>query len=351
MTKVAKIDTRKFVSLLLATAVVVVSLLLALVPRASDAATEGNVTGQFGVTLGALTVANPVLYNEYDNATVTTLDPTSTYVVRVDVTHANTLSFLDNLTVTVYYDADGTFSTGDVPTSGHAQNGVIMTWDGIDNWAIDDGSSSWDIVTAGCVDPTDLGAQNTFTFKFKFTVGTVAKESDDVVGAEWHIYAKGYDTSANPEDGYQENLEMNWYGAITVALSGGSYYTFGNLALGATDSASTNTVNGTYVSNGNYYRNIRTVGTWSGVTYSAPLDTAYDGSPDNGEFCLEADDDSDIDGAIAVQTSYQPIGSSGTITSESGDAVNGMTAWMTLASTGLAVDTYTGTVYYQVSNR
>lgn len=349
MTKVAMIDTRKVLRLLLAAAVVVASLLVALMPRATDAATEGTVTGQFGVNLGELTVTSVTLYNSDDNATAISMDPTSTYVARVSVTHNSTLSFLDKIEVTAYHDADGTYNVANVPADGHAQNGVVMTWDGSDNWTLDDGTSTtWAIVDAGCDDPAVLGAQNTYVFKFKFTVGTVAKESDGA--AEWHLYAKAWDTSAATEDAYQEDLEMNWYGAITVSLSSGTNLTFGNLALGATNSASTNTVNGTYISNGAYDRNIRTAGTWNGATYTVPLDGAYDGSPDNGEFCLEADDDSDIAGAIAVQTGYVAIADTGTITAEAGDAANGMTAWMTLASTGVAADTYTGTVYYQISN-
>jgi len=349
MTKVATIDKRKVLCILLAAAVVVASLLVALMPRATDADTEGTVTGQFGVNLGSVTVGSVTLYNGDDNATATSMDPTSSYVARVSVTHASTLSFLDKIEVTAYYDANGTYDVADVLADGHAQNGVVMTWDGSDNWTLDDGTSTtWAIVTAGCDDPASLGAQNTYVFKFKFTVGTVAKESDGA--AEWHIYAKAWDTSAATADAYQENLEMNWYGAITVALSGGSYLTFGNNNLGASDQASTNTVSGTYISNGAYDRNIRTAGTWNGATYTVALDTDYAGIPGNGEFCLKADDDSDIGGAIVVRTTYVAIEDTGTITAEGGDSAPGMTAWITLGSTGIAADTYTGTVYYQISN-
>ncbi|MDM7998883.1 MAG: hypothetical protein QUS33_02485 [Dehalococcoidia bacterium] len=355
MTKAATMETRRFVTMLLLAAmmIAVIPLGLVVLPGGLLAADNGSVTGRFGVNSENVTVNSVYLYNGDNTSEVGSMDPTSFYVARVSVTHKNTLNFLDKIELAVYYDEDGTFSTDNVPASGDPQNGVIMTWDGTDNWTMEaGGSGTWDIVESECDDPAVLGAHTTYVFMFKFKVGTVAKESDDDPGddAKWHIYAKAWDTGGGTSYKYQDNLEMTWYGAITVGLSGGTHLEFGNLDLGSENQTSTNSVTATYISNGNYDRNIRTVGTWSGNNYSIALDTAYDGSPDDGEFALKADDDSSIGGAVIVRTTYVAMEEAIGITSESGTPVSGMTVWITLAAAGINADTYTGTIYYQISN-
>ena len=222
MTKVATIDTRRFLALLLIAAMLMamIPIAVAVLPSgvlASDNAAdnEGTVEGGFTLNNDAPTVNSVTLY-KHDNVTTTLdMDPTVEYIVQVSVTDLNKLSDLASLYVTIYYDEDGVYDVGQVPTSYSADNAAILKWDGLNTWSIEDGGSTWDI-SGDCVDPDDLAAQNTFTFQFHFTVGRIARESshDTNDDAKWMIYAKATDKDAVPGTHalQQANLEMNWYG-------------------------------------------------------------------------------------------------------------------------------------------
>ncbi len=356
MTKVATIDMRRFLALVLIVAMLaaMIPIAVAVLPSgvlASDNAAdnEGSVTGGFTLNNGAPVVNSVTLYEHDDTTPATSMDPTVEYIVQVSVTDFNTLADLDSLYVTVYYDEDGAYLLGDVPASGSSDNAAILKWDALDTWTIDDGSSTWDIETDS-VDPADLGAQNTFTFKFHFTVGEIGRESshDDGDNAEWMIYAIATDLTAATDDAYQETLEMNWYGKISVVVDGGGNVAFGSLNLGDADQACSNTVTATYTSNGPYDESVKADDEWTGSSMHAHLDT--DGSPENGEISLEADDDQTLADAVVVLSSgYTAIDNDDLITGESGHAVT-MKLWITLASTGIENESFTGTIFYQISN-
>jgi len=355
MTKVATIDRRRVLHIVVIAAMVIATLLAAMIPTIVSAAdspgdNEASVEGGFSLNNGAPVVNSVTLY-EHDNVTTASaMDPTVEYIVQVNVTDPNTLTDLDSLYVTVYYDEDGTFAVGEVPTSGSALNGAILKWDALDTWTIDDGTSTWTI-EADCVDPLVLGDQNTFTFCFHFKPGEVALESSHDVGdnAEWMIYAKATDLGGpSTADAHQETLEMNWYGKISVIVVGGGNVAFGTLSLADADKECSNSVTAKYTSNGPFDESVKADDVWAGSSMHAHLDT--DGSPENGEISLEADDDIDIAGAVVVVSSgYTAIDTTDTITTESGTEVN-MKLWITLASSGIENESFTGTIFYQISN-
>ena len=356
MTKVATIDTRRFFALLL-----IAAMLMAMIPigvamlpsgvLASDNAAdnEASVEGGFALNNGAPVVNSVALYEHDDATTASAMDPTVEYIVQVSVTDTNTLADLDSLYVTVYYDEDGTFNVGQVPGSGSAQDGAILKWDALDTWTIDDGSSTWTIETDS-VDPADLAAQNTFTFKFHFKPGEVAKESvhDTDGDAEWMIYAVATDLSTATANARQETREMNWYGKISVIVVGGGPVAFGTLSLADADQVCSNSVTATYTSNGPFDESVKADDVWGGSSMHAHLDT--DDSPTNGKISLEADDDTSLTDAVVVLSSdFTAIDTSDTITTESGTAVN-MKLWITIASSGIENESFTGTIFYQISN-
>jgi len=354
MTKVATIDKRKVLGLVMVAAMVIATLLAAMIPTIvladNPADNEASVEGGFALNNGAPVVNSVALYEHDDTTPALAMDPTVEYIVQVSVTDTNTLADLDSLYVTVYYDEDGTFNVGQVPSSGSAQDGAILKWDALDTWTIDDGTSTWTIETDS-VDPTDLLAQNTFTFKFHFKPGEVALESSHDVGdnAEWMIYAKATDFGGpSTADAYQETLEMNWYGKIGVAVVGGGNVAFGTLSLGDADKVCSNSVTATYTSNGPFDESVKADDEWAGSSMHVHLDT--DDSPTNGKISLEADDDTSLTDAVVVLSSgFTAIDTSDTITTESGTAVN-MKLWITLASSGIENESFTGTIFYQISN-
>jgi hypothetical protein len=351
MTKVATIDMRRVLHLVVIAAMVIAMLLVALMPKTASAATEGSAGGHFHLNNAAPTVDSVALYEHDDNNTALTMDPTVEYIVRVGITDTNQLNDLDKIQVTVYYDADGIYDVGNVLSAGDDQNGAILTWDstGTDNWTIDDGSSSWDIETDS-VAPADLSAVSTFTFKFHFTVGSVAKESaDGGDAAEWHIYAKVWDLSNATGDNYQENREMDWYGAITVSGT----VDFGSVNVGVTDQISgggTTGVTCTYVSNGAFDEQVKADTPWVGATSGKNLALNTGGTPGDAQFSLHADDTATVGGAVQVSASYQTIDDTGTITDENGHAQANNFLWLSLGSTGIPDETYNGTIWYQIAN-
>jgi len=324
---------------------VVMAILVALVPTVALAA-EDFAGGSF--TLGNDAPENvTVALTDTGDVAATAMDPQVEYKVKVTVTDNNTLDDLDTITVTIYYDADGTYNTGDRPGAGNVQTASILTWTNADpdTWVMDAVSEagSWSIGTCTAPSMTD----STGTFVFLFTPGKVAKETTG--SAEWHIYAVAYDGTATT-DGYQEDRTMNWYGEVTIDLT---TIDFGSVALGVVDDPSPNFVL-TNIANGNYKLNLKADSTWTGgsTAWQLSLDT-IDENPGDTELALEADDDATEADAQLVTDAYVLFvghGSDAGPTDEDGDDVSTNTLWLSLGSTGIVADAYSGTIYYQISN-
>jgi len=107
-------------------------------------------------------------------------------------------------------------------------------------------------------------------------------------------------------------------------------------------------VTATYTSNGPFDENVMADDEWTGSTMHVHLDT--DGTPESGEISLEADDDQTNAGCVVVLSSgYTAMDTTDTITTEAGTAVT-MKLWITLASAGIENESFTGTIFYQISN-
>jgi len=330
---------------------VALALVMALMPTVALAA-EDSAGGTFTLGNALPTVDAVALWDtEATPAAATAMTPQVEYNVKVYVEDTDTLDNLSTITVTIYYDTDGDYSTGSPPVAGNVNTASILTWTNADpnTWTIDavSGGGSWSIVDGSCVEPT-LTPNTTGTFEFHFIPGAVATETDAT--SRWHIYAVAEDKDAATSAGYQENRTMNWYGAVTIDLA---TIAFGSVTLGVVDDQSPNFVL-TNIANGDYKLNLKADATWTGGTtaWELSLDTA-DENPGDAELALEADDDATEADAQLVTDAYLLYTGHATDsgpTLEAGATVDTNTLWLSLGSTGIVADDYSGTIYYQILN-
>jgi hypothetical protein len=265
--------------------------------------------------------------------------------IKIAITDGDTLNDLSTVTATVYYDADGSYSAGEVPTSGNTQYCAILTWTkgGSPAWTISPASdTTWTIETPNCVQPELTETSGTFEFHFK--PGKVAAQTTDP--ARWHIHVKATDSVFNTATGTRQNLTMAWYGAVIVN-STGVHWGFVEPGIDFTDASSRRgDISITYISNGVYSQQIAASTSWIGnPSGSAALNPS--GTPGAHEFSLKANDDENLDSAVTVSDSYQTF-DIGTITPESGNFEVFNSLWLSLGIP-MADATFSGTIFYQIS--
>jgi hypothetical protein len=278
-----------------------------------------------------------------DHATgVTAMSPQTEYAVKVTVSNASTLATLSTVKVTIFYDADGIYAAGDVPSSGNTQTAAILTCTvgSTPAWSIDPGTNStWSIVSANCVQPVLTNTAGDFWFHFK--AGKVATATTG--STRWHTYAKAT-SPGGTADNHQDNRTMNWYGEIIVNTTS---VNFGTVALGSDFSSNTQTgISVTCICNGNYSQQIKVSSPWTGNGNSVSLNTA--GTPDAGEFSMKADDTATLGSAVLISTGYITI-ATGTQTGENGNTVSANTLWLKLGASELPAVTYSGTIFYGIA--
>ena len=293
----------------------------------------------------APSVNSPVLWDtEVSPSQVSAMSPQVEYNVKVGVTDNDNLSDLSTVKVTIFYDSDGSYSAGDVPSSGNTQTAAILTWTNGGGWSIDpSASTTWTIESSNCVAPTLTNTTGTFEFHFK--PGKVASETTG--SAKWHIYAKA-DDGTDTGDNHQDNRDMNWYGEISGITSS---LDFGAVALGCS-AQSSSAISAKYISNGAYDEQVKSSGTWLGQTSSTALDLhTSDTNPGIGQFSLKADDDAtQADSVQVLSASYVTIDDTGTQTGESGDTVSTNHCWLWLGGLGIPDEEYQGTIYFQIGD-
>ena len=304
----------------------------------------------FTVDQSAIDNSNPTvdavgIYETNHSTAVTTMTPQTEHAVKVTVTDNDTLNDLSTIKVTIFYDSDGDNDPADVPASGDTQNAAILTCTvgATPSWQIDpSASTTWQLVTANCVQPTLTNSTGDFWFHFK--PGKVATKALD-----WDAYAVADDGGGTPGTLYDSSgYDMNWYGEITVNTSGVDW---GNVGLGSgfTDDT-TNRVNAsvTYICNGNYNKQIKASSPW-GTSPTVALNPS--GTPGDDEFSLRADDDLTLDGAVLVSTAYATFGT-GTQTDEGGATEVNNGIWLKTGPSGITGGVaYDGTIYYAITQQ
>ena len=277
-------------------------------------------------------------------STTSIMTPQVEYNAKVYVEHDNTLNDLTTVTVRIFYDSDGTYVTGDESGSADTQSRAILTWTkGGSPWSIDpSASTTWELVSGSCVEPS-LG-EISGIFEFHFKPGKVATET--ITPAKWHLYAEADDGTATYND-TDNNKDMNWYGEITVNAAN---ITWGPIAPSTDfgDSTKQTSISVTYIANGAYNEKIAASSSWTSASGDATLDVG--GNPGANEFSLKADDTATLESAVlvAAEPTYATIDDTGMQTTDDGDMVTNNTLWLKLG-TPLNEDIYSGTIYYRIA--
>jgi len=259
--------------------------------------TDTNVVSNISVTanfvINAPTIGTVALWTTGGSPVETTsLTPQVEFNIKIPVTDNDTLNDLVTVNATLYYDSDGTYSEGEVPTSGNTQTCAILTWTKSTNTlTIDSGSgSSWAVNNSSSIFPSLSGTSGTFEFHFK--PGKVATQTTG--SAEWHIYVKATDSITNTGTGNKQNLTMNWYSEIVVNTG---TVDWGNVTAGLEfaegDPSEEAGISVTYICNGAYNQQAKASTPWTGSpSGTATLNTG--GTPGANEFSLKANDDGSL---------------------------------------------------------
>ncbi|MBN1191820.1 MAG: hypothetical protein JXA46_18860 [Dehalococcoidales bacterium] len=282
------------------------------------------------------------LFDSDRSAEATTMIPRVEYAVRLTVSNPVALSTLSSVQAAIFYDTDGVFAPEDVPASGDTQTAAILTCIVGDtpSWSIDPSAdSTWSIFPENCQQPALTETEGDFWFHFEAGKVATATTGD----ARWHIYAQATGAGGSG-DNYQDGLEMNWYGEITVDTPS---VDFGSVEIGSDFSDNQqNGISVTYICNGDYSQQVKVSPEWTGGGNSVFLDPA--GSPGEGEFSLKANNSVNLSSAELVPDFYVAIGS-GTQTDEPGNTESANTLWLKLGVSGLPAVTYNGTIYYGIT--
>ncbi len=330
---------------------------------------ETHSQGQFSIGNVAPNVQSLTLYESDHTTTTTTMNPTNSYWLDIEITDANSIDDVASITVKLFYDTNAG-TVGTEPDSTDSKNYVILkytrsagsgtsgSWEFVDEGGNGQGTSygSWQIVDSE--DPTDWTATSG-TFSVEFKVGKVAHEADGT-NDDWDIKITAEDSASNSGSNSGSSYSMQWYGEISA---GDASFDFGSTSLGSTDVAivtpSDHNVDLTVISNGNYKIQVKASDAtgsndyWVGNNFGGHANIVTS-DPGSGEIRLKVDDDSDhTSGLVTIPPQSQGyadwLTSQTGPTEESGDTVH---AYMLLdiGGSGLLQDTYVGHVYFQVAN-
>jgi hypothetical protein len=339
MTKVATIDMRRFVHLVVIAAMVIATLLAALMPTvalAGDTNDTDQMTGRFTLGNSAPQITSVDLFGSDNSSNPTSMDPQVEYIVKVGVTDINGLSDLDTCNVTIFYDVDGD-SIDNLGSDNYSDRVTLHHTEGA-LWTITPSDSTWSI-PIGSEEVTLTG--NTFVFCFHFKPGECARES-----ANWNIVARVQDADGASHELYDgADYAMDFYGRIVMV---DTLVTWSNVTAGMEfnegNSKSTD-LSVKYIANGNYDRAVTASVDWTGKSL------AISGAPNANEFSLMADDDVTYDGDTKVVTTNATncIMGTGTQTDEVGNQVDTNTLYLALGSP-FQNGVFEGIVYFHLRN-
>lgn len=279
---------------------------------------------------------------------VNPMTPQSTYYAKATVSSSNTLSYLQTVQVTIFYDSAGTDPIAPITSDNQTCAILSCTVGPPPSWSISPSvNTTWQIVSGECSQPTNLDV-TTGDWVFAFVPGKVATES--VAPADWD--AQGLATNNANQSGelYVRDKAMNWYGEITVPAS----VDWGTVPMGLTFQDVTynpQTASIKYIANGDYFEDITSSDNWTGSGESVMLDVTGGNPPPTGMFALMADNTDVLADAIVVTTLYKHINASGGLTSEDGVTVDTNSLWLSLCDIGIAPVIYSGTIYFQIAER
>jgi hypothetical protein len=321
----------------------------------STAQTSQTMT--FTNTLAAAPTVNSIDIYEDPGCTIVanSMSPQTTYYARVGVSlPSNNLVNLQTVQVTLFYDAAGTNPVA--PVTANTQTCALLkcTVGSSPIWTIEPNNNppnppnntTWQLVPSECVQPNLNATSGNWIFAFK--PGKVATES--IAPANWDAQGKAIRTPSQTGELYVRDKAMNWYGEIIVPAS----VDWGEVPLGLSfENATYNpkTASIRYIANGDYYEDIRSSDSWTGSEETVTLDIIGGNPPPSGMFAIMADNTANQGDALVVTTEYKHINASGSLTTEAGVTVNTNSLWLSLGETDIAPVTYSGFIYYQITNR
>jgi PKD repeat protein len=283
------------------------------------------------------------------------ITPQTTYYAKVSVTLTNSLIQLQTVQVTLFYDSAGTDPMAPITSDNQTCAILTCTVGPPPIWTIEPNNNppnppnntTWQIVSGECSQPANLDVTSG-DWIFAFIPGKVATES--IAPADWD--AQGLATNKSSQSGelYVRDKAMNWYGEITVPVS----VDWGTVPMGLTFEDATynpQTASIKYIANGDYFEDISSSDNWTGSGEAITLDMTGGNPPPTGMFALMADNTANLGSAIVVTTLYKHINASGGLTSEDGIIVDTNSLWLSLCEIGIAPVIYSGTIYFQISER
>jgi|GEM_PF-5710196 len=275
----------------------------------------------------------------------TSLTPQVTYYARVDIEMkmGNQLSHLREVRVTIFYDSAGT--NPPPPPTGNTQTcGILLC--NIDRpplWGIDAGNpTSWQILPAESRQPDLRRKSGSWIFAFK--PGKVATES--VPPANWDVCAKATTKLGMWDELCIRNKMMNWYGELSFSTT---LLDWGEVQPGLKfedTPPNPQSLTAVYIANGDYGVDIKS-NDWTGQATVVYLDESG-GNPPAGElqFALRAGNPGN---AITIRKEYTRL-HQGTQTAETGVTSNNA-FWLSLSQSDFPSETYSGTIYYRITER
>ncbi len=303
--------------------------------------TETSSEGSFHIGNDKPDVGNIRLYLSDETTLCDTMDPTSEYAVKFDVSDANTLNDIKEIEVVV-------------ATSWHADDSVnehaTYTWTAgaSPEWKKVGPEGTWGINENACKKPLYFNATSG-TFVLHFIPGKVAVETIDG-NTDWNLYVTVTDKAEDWDWTYKFGINMSWYGEISAVDTA---YSFGGINLSDTDKPIVNPsdtkIDVSIIANGNYKLESKSAN-WLNNGYMTTLD--WDGTLSPGEFALKVDGSCSLDTFNYVRDTYTTITDFENVpgpTAEGGEN-RGIYQWLCVASEGLLPGTYSGTYYVQMAN-
>ncbi|AGK62018.1 hypothetical protein Asulf_02058 [Archaeoglobus sulfaticallidus PM70-1] len=274
------------------------------------------------------------------------MTPQTEYTIKIEALDNNGYSDIENITVYIYYDADG--SGDDEPSSDNPQTQATYRWTGSVWTFVGPIWSTWGIDASESRGPVDT-TYTTGTWYLHFIPGKVATESDSTV-AKWIIKVVVVDNSSASDSLKDIDNEMLWYGEISILDTS---FSFGAVALGSSDNPITEPVDGKIdvvtVCNVEHKIQAKTDAQWSSGGYTVNVSTTSE-NPGPGEIALENNAKNNENTASLVTTAFTTVKGleSLSATDESGLA-SGIYVWLSVG-TELPAKTYQGTYYVTIMN-
>lgn len=276
----------------------------------------GLVAAQQSIS-GSVTVSNVAPTVSAITPSTTTVTPGQYFTITVTVSDDNSLNDINKVQIVVY---SSSVLQGDAD---NARNHYTFTWDKTNGWA---GSPAGYIDTTGSSIPADLSATSgDWIFRIKL--------DETAEATTWTIYAYVEDASAESASSTSTSaFSVNVYISFSLDDTALSFSgTPGSLDVQAAENPTVVTI----TSNVNVNINVYGSGDWTGQTYGQTIPLAN----------LEAAQDGTKTGAITLSTAAQALYTAVPY----GKGVTKNIYWFLDIPTGLRADTYTVTLYVDVT--